>query len=132
VRRRDLERFEKRLREHRERVAKQQSRLGSAARRTQRESSGELSAYTFHMADLGTDAMEREQNFLLASKLSRTLTEIDEALRKIRAGGYGNCEHCERAIDPKRLRALPYARYCLDCQEQVDRRGRAAGGPGRS
>jgi DnaK suppressor protein len=132
VRKRDLERFEKELAEQRERVASQQSQLGDSARRSLRESSGELSAYTFHMADLGTDAMEREQSFLLASNLTRTLAEIDDALRRVKSGEFGVCETCHKAIEMKRLRALPYARCCLACQETEDRRGEAGGSQGRS
>jgi DnaK suppressor protein len=131
VRKRDLERFEKELTEQREQLASQQGALGDAARRSQRDSSGELSAYTFHMADLGTDAMEREQSFLLASKLRRTLAEIDEALRRVKEGGFGDCELCGKPIEPKRLRALPYARHCLACQEVEDRRDEPGGGAGR-
>jgi DnaK suppressor protein len=130
VRKRDLERFEKELAEQRERLASQQGQLGDAARHSQRDSSGELSAYTYHMADLGTDAMEREQSFLLASKLRRTLAEIDEALRRIKEGGFGDCELCGKPIEPKRLRALPYARHCLACQETEDRRGEPGSGAG--
>ncbi len=131
MRKRDLERFEKLLAEQREQFANQQGQLGDAARRSQRESSGELSAYTYHMADLGTDAMEREQSFLLAANLRRTLAEIDEALGRIKDGSFGACEACGKPIEPKRLRALPYARHCRACQEVEDRRGEPAGGAGR-
>lgn len=132
MRKRDLDRFEKLLLEQREQLAQQQGALGDAARRSQRESSGELSAYTYHMADLGTDAMEREQSFLLAANLNRTVTEIDEALRRVRNGGFGLCETCGKPIETKRLSALPYARNCLRCQETVDRRVEPGGGAGRA
>jgi len=127
VRKRDRERFEKLLLEQREQLASQHGQMGDAARRTPRESSGELSAYTHHMADLGTDAMAREQSFLLAANLSRTLSEIDDALQRIKGGGFGVCEVCRRPIEPKRLQALPYARDCIGCREDRDRRGDAPG-----
>lgn len=130
MRKRDLERFARRLDEEQERLRQQRAELEESARRTIRDSSGDLSAYAFHMADLGTDAMEREQNLMLAAAISRTLDDIEEALRKIRAGEYGICETCGEAINSKRLDALPYARFCLGCQEELDRR-RDSSGAGR-
>lgn len=127
MRKRDLERFARRLDEEQERLRQQRAELEESARRTIRDSSGDLSAYAFHMADLGTDAMEREQNLMLAAAISRTLDDIEEALRKIRAGEYGICETCGEAIGSKRLDALPYARLCLGCQEELDRRRDSAG-----
>ena len=60
----------------------------------QRDSAGDLSGYSFHMADVGTDAMEREKAFLFASAEGRTLLEINEALRRVYRGEYGVCESC--------------------------------------
>ena len=51
---------------------------------TIKDSSGDLSGYSYHMADQGTDAEEREKAFLLASKSGRLLYHIDEALRRIK------------------------------------------------
>jgi DnaK suppressor protein len=44
---------------------------------------------------------------------------VDEALDRVRSGDYGICLGCEQPIPPKRLRALPWARYCVPCQEQI-------------
>ena len=51
------------------------------------------------------------------------LREVDAALDRIRRGTYGQCEACGTDIDPERLRALPQARYCLECQERRERAG---------
>ena len=51
---------------------------------------------------------------------SRQLTEVDEALLRIEDEEYGNCLNCEKPINPKRLQAIPWARYCLDCQELLE------------
>ena len=48
---------------------------------------------------------------------SKQVTLIDEALQRIEDEEYGLCQNCEKEINPKRLAALPSARYCLDCQE---------------
>ncbi len=129
MRKRDLERYERLLKEERARLGEQQEELEESVRRSIRDSSGDLSAYAFHMADLGTDAMEREQNMLLAASLSRTLEDIELALRKIAENRYGACDNCGNPIDPRRLDALPYARFCMTCQENEDRA--KSGGAGR-
>ncbi|MFH1144549.1 MAG: TraR/DksA C4-type zinc finger protein [Candidatus Eisenbacteria bacterium] len=120
MRKRELERFERLLGEERERLQQQHDELEESARRSLRDSSGDLSAYAFHMADLGTDAMEREQNLMLAASITRTLADIADALHRIRNGDYGICDSCHRPVDVKRLQALPHARMCLACQEALD------------
>lgn len=131
MRSRDLARFEKLLLDERQRVARELEEQEAAARRAPRDSSGDLSAYAFHMADAGTDAMEREQSFMLAANLGRTLKQIEEALQHVRDGSYGVCDRCAKAIGSKRLLALPYARFCLACQEAADE-GRGPSAAGRS
>jgi len=90
----------------------------------QRDSAGDLSGYSFHMADVGTDAMEREKAFLFASAEGRQLLEINEALRRVYAGTYGVCEECELPIARARLEVMPYARLCLSCKEKEERSAR--------
>lgn len=51
---------------------------------------------------------------------SRQLIMIDEALLRIEDDEYGSCQNCEKEINPKRLAAIPWARYCLDCQELLE------------
>ena len=90
----------------------------------QRDSAGDLSGYSFHMADVGTDAMEREKAFLFASTEGRLLMEINEALRRVYRGEYGSCESCEKPIARARLEAMPYARLCVSCKEIEERKAR--------
>src|SRR5689334_8085456 len=79
----ELGHFEKRLMEERRRVMKQLSQWDESMRSTIQNADGDLSAYSFHMADQGTDAMEREKAFLFASKEGRYLWHIDQALRRL-------------------------------------------------
>lgn len=62
------------------------------------------------------------KNVLLAvsENESRQLALIDEALRRMDDDEFGKCQNCEKDITPKRLEAIPWARYCLDCQELVE------------
>ena len=117
----DLKFFEKRLLEEREKALGGLGQYGRNLSSTQRDSSGDLSSYAFHMADLGTDAMEREKAFLFASQEGRLLYHIDEALRRLYKGDqYGICEYCDRKIDIRRLSIVPHARLCIDCKEKEE------------
>ncbi|MCP4582594.1 MAG: TraR/DksA family transcriptional regulator [candidate division Zixibacteria bacterium] len=85
---------------------------------TSKENSGDLSSYSYHMADQGTDAMEREKAFLFASKSGRLLYHIDEALRRLRNNkDFGICSECGEPINTARLEAVPHARMCIKCKE---------------
>src|ERR1700753_1547385 len=78
-----LAHFEKRLLDERKRVLKELGRADEVFGGTPQNADGDLSSYSFHMADQGTDAMEREKAFLMASKEGRFLWHIDEALRRL-------------------------------------------------
>jgi RNA polymerase-binding transcription factor DksA len=125
VSKKDLKYYEERLLEERSRIMKE---LGlfedEVMNSTQRDSAGDLSAYSLHMADLGTDAMQREKAFQLASRDGHLLQVVNEALRRIYDGGFGLCTRCRQEINPDRLEAVPYARLCSPCQEKQEK-GRA-------
>jgi RNA polymerase-binding transcription factor DksA len=89
--------------------------------RSQRESAGDLSSYSFHMADQGTDNFDREFAANLLSSEQDVLYEIDEALRRIEAGTYGICEATNQPIEYERLKVLPFARYCVAAQTELER-----------
>jgi len=114
--------LEKRLLEEREQVLKELGFFDENYHDTTRSASGDLSAYSFHMADQGTDAMEREKAFLMASKEGRRLYSIDEALRRLysKPGGFGGCVECGAPIKWERLEALPYATLCIACKEREE------------
>src|SRR6202789_3735271 len=67
-------------------------------------------------------AGEREMAFRNLDPDSNMLRQIRRALGRIADGSYGVCMHCEEDISPKRVAAVPWAAYCIKCQEQVDRR----------
>ena len=91
---------------------------------TPRDASGDLSAYSFHMADLGTDAMEREMAFQKASLEGGMIMELRAALQRLYRGEYGICEVCGAQIARPRLEAVPEARLCIKCKEKEERRQR--------
>jgi len=75
--------LERRLLEERARVVKELGHYGESFNSTLQGSDGDLSSYSFHMADQGTDAMEREKQFLFASQEGRYLWHVNEALRRL-------------------------------------------------
>ena len=117
-----LQHFEKRLLEERRRVLKELGRADEAFGATPQSADGDLSSYSFHMADQGTDAMEREKAFLFASQEGRFLWHIDQALRRLYRSPetFGMCHECGNLIAFERLDALPHARFCIDCKQKEE------------
>ncbi len=114
----DLKKYEKLLLEKRQQLLNDMGTIRKDSfDDTAKEIAGDLSAYSFHMADQGTDAMEREKAFMLASKSGRLIYHIDEALRRIKNGKYGNCLECGKPISAARLKSVPHARMCIKCKE---------------
>lgn len=91
---------------------------------SQRDASGDLSGYTFHMADVATDNFDREFSLEMAGTEQQLLNKIDEALKKIQEGNYGNCDNCEASISMERLKAVPYAKLCIKCQEEEEKKAK--------
>lgn len=91
-------------------------------RGTLQDEAGELSVYRFHMADIGTESMEREKRFLLESNEGRRLYEIDEALRRLYRDpeSFGTCARCGREIGMDRLMLVPATTHCADCAREVE------------
>src|SRR4028118_1991635 len=113
-----LDHIERRLLRERERILRSLGRFSEQAKLTRDSADNDLSSYSFHMADQGTDAMEREKTFLFASKEGRYLYRVEEALRRLYNDpeNFGICHGCKKEIPFERLDALPHARYCLDCK----------------
>lgn len=71
--------------------------------------------------DLAVRNYSKNVMLAVSENESRQLALIDEALQRVEDKEYGRCLNCEKDINPKRLAAIPWARYCLDCQELVER-----------
>jgi len=90
--------------------------IAEDASKSPREASGDLSAYTVHMADMSADTYERELSMSIISSEQEILYQIDDALKRLDDGSYGICQQCNRPIVMSRLRAVPYASLCIGCQ----------------
>lgn len=118
----DLKKFEDLLLARKKALMEEMGIVGSSMK----DSTGDLSSYSYHMADQGTETMDREMAFMFASKSGRLIYHIDEALRRIQDGSFGLCHTCGKAISQARLEAVPHARLCIDCKskEEEAERGR--------
>src|SRR3989441_6514141 len=103
-----LQHLEKRLLEERAGVMKELGHYGESFNSSLQASDGDLSSYSFHMADQGTDAMEREKAFLFASQEGRYLWHVNEALRRLYSAPerFGRCERSEEHTSE--LQSLAY------------------------
>ncbi len=117
-----LAHFEKLLMEERARVMKELGYYDESFAATLQNADGNVSSYSLHMADQGTDAMEREKQFLFASQEGRFLWHVNEALRRLYKSPehFGQCHSCGKDIAVERLEALPHARLCIECKEKEE------------
>lgn len=119
----DIEKFRKALLDERERLLAQSRRL---QRRNniadQSDEYGELSDYDNHPADAASETFEREKDLAIDENTDDIVESIDRALEKIETGTYGICDRCGNEISKARLEALPYAAFCIECQDIVEGR----------
>lgn len=111
----ELKHYEKMLVAERTRLLKGLAYDSELIAKTQVESSGDLSAYSNHIADQGTETEKREITSQILSKRREMLFEIDLALQKVANSKYGFCENCGKPIEKRRLKILPQARKCVKC-----------------
>ena len=90
-----------------------------------RAEGNEASAFGMHQADAGSDAYDRDFALNLLSQEQDALYEIDEALKRIELGTYGICEMSAKPINHERLEAIPFARFTVECQSQIERQNKA-------
>jgi RNA polymerase-binding protein DksA len=121
----ELEYFDKLIRERRAKALSEREEGDSVTpKEAPKDSSGDLSAYSVHMPDQGTDAMEREMEFLFAARDEKYIRHLDEALQRIKDGTFGVCRTCNNRISKARLEAVPNATECIACKSQRDKQPR--------
>lgn len=72
------------------------------------------------LVDRANDAYNREFMLSLSGSERDALLEVEQAIERLDDGTYGQCDHCEEKIPARRLQAVPWARYCIDCQEEAE------------
>mgnify|MGYP001597098843 CR=1 FL=1 len=119
----DLNKYKGLLIREREKIGGNINHIASESLKTsQRDAAGDLSGYSFHMADMASDNYEREFSLGRVSDEQDVLYTIDEALKRIADGTYGNCPQCGKRIPKKRLDAIPHTELCITCQSKNEGR----------
>ncbi len=112
----EWEKYYQRLLDLRGRLTQQMSGLA-------KESTEQLDGYSLHMADSGTDNYDRDFALGMLSSDQDSLHEIDEALKRIESDTYGVCEWTGKPIPKARLNAIPWTRFTVEAQAQLERDG---------
>ncbi len=117
----ELERFRKIILAERERILHELGRIEEAINEASEELEGSKQSYSNHLADLGTDYMEKEKNYYYASQEGSYLKALEEALELVESGDYGKCMECGELISAKRLEAMPAAKLCIECKSKKEK-----------
>jgi RNA polymerase-binding transcription factor DksA len=92
-----------------------------------KDSSGDLSGYSLHMADVGTDNYDRELALNMVGNEQEIIYQIDDALERIKNGTYGICAMLGHPIPTVRLDAIPWTAYCKEAQEKLEKEKKGRG-----
>ncbi len=85
-----------------------------------RENSGDLSSYAYHQADQGSDTNYMEHAVMMMESEREKIRLLNDAMRRLQEGHFGNCEMCGDLIPDARLQVIPYATFCIECKEKVE------------
>ena len=119
----ELEYFRKLILKNKEKILDEIKRISEdTLKKSQKDAAGDISGYTYHMADVASDTYDREFSLGLASNERQSLYELDEAIKKIEEGTFGICEECKTLITKTRLKVVPFTRLCVKCQEKKEKR----------
>jgi len=105
----------------RERLEKQRDEILSMYKQYLKAGQESADDGTEDIVDRANNAYNRELMFSLSDAERNTLLQIENALRRMDEGAYGRCANCGQNIAPARLDALPWARFCVDCQELAEK-----------
>ena len=115
----DLKKYKALLLEERKKVGGDLSYISqNTLKKSQRDNTGDLSGYAYHMADQASDDYDRDFSLGRATEEQNLLYLVDEALKRVEDGAYGVCPQCNKLIPKKRLVALPHSELCIECQKK--------------
>lgn len=117
----DIERFKQMLLEKRREILVNVNEMeDETLKKSRLDAAGDLSSMPIHMADIGTDNYEQEFALGLMDSERKLIKEIDDALQRIEDKTYGICEGTEKPIPKARLKAQPWARYCVEYARMLE------------
>lgn len=115
-----LEKYEELLMQEKNQTQKIINGIDDIQKRGAKNQSGDLSSYSVHQADMGTDTDEAEKRVYLLNKELDKLKLLNVALKRIYDKTYGVCEICGAFIPEKRLKIVPYAKFCIECKSKEE------------
>ncbi len=113
---RELDEFRRLLEGERDRLSEELEAIEEHLPEVEAISVDASGGYDEDLADVASDTFEREKGIAIENSVQDLLQQVEEALGRIEDGTYGACEMCGQPIHPDRLRALPYARLCINCK----------------
>lgn len=105
---------------YRKRLLAKQAELSRLVVKSEQDGREADEEATQDIADKAANSYTKEFLFHQSDENRRTLQLVMEALDRIKNGGYGLCAACREEVQHKRLEAVPWARYCIECQEKQD------------
>ncbi|MDP9269330.1 MAG: TraR/DksA family transcriptional regulator [Acidobacteriota bacterium] len=108
-----IEQYKKRLEERQQELRRIVSRNVQDGRDADLESAQDI-------ADKAANSYTKEFLFSQSNNERQLLAQVEEALARIREGTFGECANCGKEMNPKRLEAVPWAKYCIECQEKME------------
>lgn len=114
----ELTKFKNLIEKEVESIRKELRKTEEHIKKSPREDAGDLSAYSIHLADQGTDTNETEKLLLFRGKTEKYFYKLEESLNKIKNGTYGICAGCGKPISKERLKAVLCASYCIKCKQE--------------
>jgi RNA polymerase-binding protein DksA len=119
--RQELAHYKQKLLAERQRILRELGRITEAINESAEETESAKQSYSNHLADIGSDFMEKEKNYYYADQEGQYLKAIEAALERIEHGDYGLCVECGDLISEKRLEAVPAAELCINCKDKKEK-----------
>lgn len=118
----EIDAYKRKLLAKRHELLETLAHVQSVAQRQSAESdeTGDLSSLPFHQADIGTEAFQQELDQRHLERERQFIIDIDNALEKIESHRFGICEVDHQPISKERLDAIPWTRYCIECERSIE------------
>jgi RNA polymerase-binding protein DksA len=113
--------YKQKLLAERDRILRELGRITESINEASDEQEAAKQSYSNHLADIGTDYMEKEKNYYYADQEGQYLKAIEAAIERIEKGDYGLCMECGDLISEKRLEAVPAAELCINCKDKKEK-----------
>lgn len=120
ITKRELGEFQRVLEAERDRLTEELEAIEEHQPEVENVSVDAAGGYDEDLVDVASETFEREKGIAIENSVNELLHQVEEALGRIENGTFGVCAVCDQPIHPDRLRAIPYARLCINCKEREE------------